>query len=50
MIKMEDPHIATVCLRSDKAGCYHNTELILSLKAMGDRHGVEFSRYDFSDP
>ena len=50
MIKMEDPHIATVYLRSDNAGCYHNTELILSLKAMGDRHGVEFSRYDFSDP
>ena len=37
-------------LRSANAGCYHNTELILSLKAMGDRHGVVFSRYDFSDP
>ena len=50
MIKMEDPHIATVYLRSDNAGCYHNTELILSLKAMGDRHDVVFSRYDFFDP
>ena len=47
---MEDPHIATVYLLSDNAGCYHNTELILGLKAMGDRHGVVFSRYDFSDP
>ena len=50
MIKMEDPHIETVYLLFDNAGCYHNTELILSLKAMGDRHGVVFSRYDFSDP
>ena len=50
IIKMEDPSITTFFLRSDNAGCYHNTELLLSLKAMGERHGVEFKRYDFSDP
>ena len=39
-----------IFLRSDNASCYHKTELLLSLKAMGERHGVEFKRYDFSDP
>ena len=28
----------------------HNPELLLSLKSMGDRHGVVIERYDFSDP
>ena len=50
VIKMEDPSITKFFLRSDNAGCYHNTELLLSLKAMGERHGVEFKRFDFSDP
>ena len=50
VIKMEDSSITKVFLRSDNASCYHNTELLLSLKAMGERHGVEYKRYDFSDP
>ena len=50
VIRMEDPSITKFFLRSDNAGCYHNTELLFSLKAMGERHGVEFKRYDFSDP
>ena len=49
VIKMEDPSITKFFQRSDNAGCYHNTELLLNLKAMGERHGVEFKRYDFSD-
>ena len=35
VIKMEDPSITKFFLRSDNAGCYHNTELLLSLKAVG---------------
>ena len=50
VIKMEDPHITKVYLRSDNAGCYHNTELLLSLQALVARHGMVFVRYDFSDP
>ena len=50
VIKMEDPSITKFFLLSDNTGCYYNTELLLSLKAMGERHGVEFKRYDFSDP
>ena len=47
---MEDLSITKFFLRSDNASCYDNTELLLSLKAMGIRHGVEFKQHDFSDP
>ena len=50
IIKAENPQITKVYLRSDNAGCYHNTELLLSLRAMADRHGMVFVRYDYSDP
>lgn len=50
LVKMENPQVTKVYLRSDNAGCYHNTELLLSLKSMGDRHGVVIQRYDFSVP
>ncbi|KAK2566251.1 hypothetical protein P5673_009723 [Acropora cervicornis] len=45
LVNMENPQ-----LRSDNAGCYHKTELLLSLKSLGDRHGVVIERYDVSDP
>ena len=47
---MEDPHITKVYFRSDNAGRYDNTELLLSLQALVARHGMVFVRYDFSDP
>ena len=50
LVKMENPQLTKVYLCSDDAGCYHNTELLLSLKNMGDRHGVVIEHYDFSDP
>ena len=50
VVKMEDPQITNVYLRSDNAGCYHNTELLLSLQALSARHGIVVVRYDFSDP
>ena len=46
---MEDPQITKVYLRSHNAGCYHSTELLLSLQALAARHGMESVRYDFSD-
>ena len=49
VIKMEDPFITKFFLRSDDAGRYYNTELLLSLEAIGERHGEEFKHYDFSD-
>ena len=47
VVKMEDPQITNVYLRSDNAGCYHNTELLLSLQALSARHGIVVVRYDF---
>ena len=49
VIEMEDPQIAKVYLRSDNAGYYHNTKLLLSLQALAASHGMVFVRYDFSD-
>ena len=37
-------------MRSDNAGCYQNTNLLLSLQALAARHGMVFVHYDFSDP
>ena len=50
VIKMEDPQITKVYLHSDNAGCYHNTEQLLSLQALVARHEMVFVCYDFSDP
>lgn len=37
-------------LRSDEAGCYHNSNLIAAAKDVGDRLGTAVVRYDFSEP
>lgn len=50
VVKMEDPQITYVYLRSENAGCYHNTELLLSLQTLSARHEIVVVRYDFSDP
>ena len=47
---MEEAQITNVHLRSDNAGCYHNTELLLSLQSLSARHGMVSVRYDLSDP
>ena len=47
VVKMEEPQITNVYVRSDNAGCYHNTELLLSLHALVARHEMVLVRYDF---
>ena len=47
---MDNPQVTKVYLHSNNFGCYHNTELLLSLKSMGDRYGVVIECYDFCDP
>ena len=49
-IKTENPEIESVYLRSDGAGCYHNNSLIAAVTDIGERTGVRFLRYDFSEP
>ena len=37
-------------LRSDNAGCYHNSALLSTIHSTSKRSGIEVVRYDFSDP
>jgi hypothetical protein len=49
-IKSSHPHITKAYLRSDEAGCYHNSELVSSLYHLGKRQGIQILRYDHSEP
>ncbi|KAK3718611.1 hypothetical protein QZH41_004591 [Actinostola sp. cb2023] len=49
-IKQEYPTIRKAFLRSDNAGCYHNSFLLLALSDIGEKTGIKPLRYDFSDP
>ena len=49
-LKTGFPSLKEAFLRSDNAGCYHCSYLILSLSDLGKRTGITISRYDFSDP
>lgn len=48
-IKEERPLIKKVYLKSDNAGCYHNGALLVSLRDIGVRVGINIERYDFSE-
>ena len=50
IIKKSNLGITKAYLRSDEAGCYHNSSLIASLRDIGDRQGIEIVRYDHSEP
>ena len=50
VIKRSDPLITKAYLRSDEAGCYHNSSLLASLRDIGSRQGIEIARYDYSEP
>lgn len=49
-LNAKKPHITQVYLRSDEAGCYHNSSLIAAARSVGERVGVDVCRYDFSEP
>lgn len=49
-IKRENGNVKSAYLKSDNAGCYHNAELLSSLKDISRRTGIKVLRYDFSDP
>ena len=50
IIKKSNLGITKAYLRSDEAGCYHNSSPIASLRDIGDRQGIEIVRYDHSEP
>lgn len=49
-IQSINPKVKKAYLRSDEAGCYHNSELIVGAKEIGKRVGLSVQRYDFSEP
>lgn len=49
-LKSENPEITSAYLRSDNAGCYHSSVLLLACALMEKRTGISVSRFDFSDP
>ena len=50
VIKSSNPGITKAYLRSDEAGCYHNSSLLASLRDIGSHQGIEIVRYDYSEP
>ena len=50
LIKQRNSSVTKAYIRSDEAGCYHNSMLISSLHDLGKRHEIEVARYDHSEP
>ena len=49
-IRSSNPKVKKAYMRSDEAGCYHNSQLIAAVRDVGERVGVSVERYDFSEP
>ena len=50
VIKKSNLGITKASLRSDEAGCYHNSRFIASLRDIGDIQGIEIVRLNHSQP
>ena len=49
-VRLSNPKVTTAFLRSGEAGCYHNSQLNVAARDIGQRVGVSIERYDFSEP
>ena len=49
IVKETHPSVKRAILRSDNAGCYHNSALLSTINSTSKRTGIEVVRYDFSD-
>ncbi|RUA04226.1 MAG: hypothetical protein DSY43_06820 [Gammaproteobacteria bacterium] len=49
-MKLENPYLTKVYIRSDEAGCYHNNNLIAALRDVSKRTRVTIGRLDHSEP
>jgi hypothetical protein len=49
-LKVIHPHLDTLFIRSDNAGCYHSAATILSIPSISAKTGMLIKRYDFSEP
>lgn len=50
LLKAKNPALQRIHLRSDEAGCYHNSSLILTVRDVADRVGVSVESYHYSEP
>ena len=50
LLKVKNPELQRVYLRSDEAGCYHNSSLILAVRDVAKRVGVTVQSYHYSEP
>lgn len=50
LLKAKNPALQRIHLRSDEAGCYHNSSLILAVRDVADRVGVSDESYHYSEP
>ncbi|CAF4104072.1 unnamed protein product, partial [Rotaria magnacalcarata] len=49
-IKFDHPEVETAYIMRDNAGCYHDSETLLAVKALFDSTGIFIRRIDFSKP
>ena len=49
-VRSSNSKVKKAYLKSDEAGCYHNSQLIVAARDVGERVGVSLQRYDFSEP
>ena len=49
-VRSSIPKVKKAYLKSDEAGCYYNSQLIVAARDVGERVGVSLPRYDFSEP
>ena len=50
LLKVKNPELQRVHQRSDEAGCYHNSSLILAVRDVAKRAGVTVHKYHYSEP
>ena len=50
LLKAKNPALQRIHLRSDEAGCYHNSSLILAVRDVADRVGVSVESYHYLEP
>ena len=49
-MKSDNPQLDKIYLRSDEAGCYHNSLLVAAVRDIAKKCGISQVRYDFSEP
>lgn len=49
-MKLKNPELQRVNLRSDEAGCYYNSSLILAARDVAKRVDVTVQNYYYSEP